>query len=892
MQGYCDVCQMKDGFRNMVLLQCRKCGVKVHGECYGATLAQKEADPYKFECLACKAKGKSVEVRDKDPFSGEYITEIQRKRPTECCLCSVKDGIHAMHPVYDAHGKRGRQIWLPPGENGRRKLAWCHTLCALVINQYTGGAIYGCTSNGFYNFEDLECLPASEPINPDLDIDQEDIDLNEVHHFVYWGHLNQKLGKALDPWGKALTDQKRDLKKCALCGKDDTKTFSVDISDGTHRRTKTAEVFQSLRVPLQCTANNDGEHNQFSCFRKADEPCYQALHVGCAMWGRNDAGEQSQARRVWFFPGIQEDPNPAYREPITAINCNLHAREIFLQNIGGADMAKKLPGPFAPIAKGKPASKQGKKAVAVISATVGSKAAVPLHMKRVARGVNDAEEMERRGTIPKVLPRKQSKNTSVGGKRKVSEKDEAGEDEHPIGRNMLGTKKKKVFHESISSEAVPLTQSQRRGRLVKMKSKQQRSGNGLAGTNGLSDSEESEDDKHHLSLTQKILDDLLLHKKQCKERKEKFKGTRIQRRFHWRSQLERKLTDDEFKTVWKNATDAMNAGNIDELKARIAAASDENDAPNSDASSELPPIPRRNSIQRQSSQRSKDSGNSGKDPTSSNTNDKEGSKQKEKAPEQSAAPGERDEASTKPPVPALEISSQLQPPALSESQSTVVHGNLTSGAKNGTAPKTGEEKGSERQKRREEHEERIQKIVEDVVTKLTPLEPQEGMDEEAEIERSNQVGLAIKATKNHWKREFGLPKEQYKALFNEALKQVLAICTWFTCTINGPSSSDPVSDPDPLLADRNNPAPAKSSAPADNDNDEVPQQLDNSHGSDHDQSVASENGRNVAKTRPAVSSRWSHLKLGRGFNKRGFVFDEWDTYEVLPADEEPPLQGE
>ena len=60
----------------------------------------------------------------------QRTTMIQKERPTECALCSVKTGLHAMHPLYDFHGPEGRQLVLPASGVGfRRKekrLAWVH----------------------------------------------------------------------------------------------------------------------------------------------------------------------------------------------------------------------------------------------------------------------------------------------------------------------------------------------------------------------------------------------------------------------------------------------------------------------------------------------------------------------------------------------------------------------------------------------------------------------------------------------------------------------------------------------------------------------------------------------------------------------------------------------
>jgi len=76
------------------------------------------------------------------------------ERPTECVLCSVKTGIHAMHPLYDEHGKNGRQLVLPASGPGfmrkERRLAWVHTLCAMFISssEMIGGLVYGCDEDG------------------------------------------------------------------------------------------------------------------------------------------------------------------------------------------------------------------------------------------------------------------------------------------------------------------------------------------------------------------------------------------------------------------------------------------------------------------------------------------------------------------------------------------------------------------------------------------------------------------------------------------------------------------------------------------------------------------------------------------------------------------------
>lgn len=350
---YCDICQGSASFRNMALLHCRGCGINVHYECYGCPDRRKDhpnqgkGEAVLFVCWACAAVGKSVRVRERDPFTGQHIAITQKERSTECCLCSVQGEVHAMHPVYDGHGKRGRQIWLPPGEKKERRLAWAHTVCALTINANpnTAGTIYGCTLAGAYDVEEDavdgdfdDCFSDSESINSDLDMDRisDGHCATDVHHFVYWGWA---AGEEDDAWTRAIKNHKKDL-RCFICGNDDDKT--TKMPDGRF-------AFVSLRVPLQCCANNATEYEEFRSAHKGEEPCYQGLHVGCALWGRNDAGEQSLARRSWFFPGIVSSRDKRARNNVAEVYCDLHAKDIFCKLGSSANMERKLPGPFSAV---------------------------------------------------------------------------------------------------------------------------------------------------------------------------------------------------------------------------------------------------------------------------------------------------------------------------------------------------------------------------------------------------------------------------------------------------------------------------------------------------------------------------------------------------------------
>ena len=109
-----------------------------------------------------------------------------------------------MHPIYDAHGKKGRQILLPfdKEENRPRRLAWAHTLCCLTLNKSNeaASAFFGCAPDGWYGQdEDESSLLDDDSVNSDLDVEGTP---SGIHHFVFWGYLHQFFGVELDDWAK------------------------------------------------------------------------------------------------------------------------------------------------------------------------------------------------------------------------------------------------------------------------------------------------------------------------------------------------------------------------------------------------------------------------------------------------------------------------------------------------------------------------------------------------------------------------------------------------------------------------------------------------------------------------------------------------------------------
>lgn len=375
---FCDVCWGRPKKQNMIFQQCRVCHVGVHNECYGMP-GSTPADP-NFVCHACKAVGSTVKVRARTRNDDKTMKDNEKEssnsnnrrparfqlqvtqRPTECCLCSVDDGtdwFHAMHPIYDHYGKTGRQMLLPPDpDHAVPRLAWAHTLCCLVISAHfsTGGSVYGCTADGSYDDGKDEDDDGQDPnsdtssINSVLDVDREENNDGEetkrandtIHHFTYCLRLDKDSPD--NAWTKKIKEQQE--LKCIICGSNDRRSTS-------------------FKIPLQCSANDDAEFPAFQQCHKAlhGESCYVAMHVGCAIWGRNDAGQLPTSRRVYFFPGREISPSshssnfdpsqkkpsvkknasapePAYTNIVSDVYCSVHAQDLVNAKISGADLLR------------------------------------------------------------------------------------------------------------------------------------------------------------------------------------------------------------------------------------------------------------------------------------------------------------------------------------------------------------------------------------------------------------------------------------------------------------------------------------------------------------------------------------------------------------------------
>ncbi|GAX28310.1 hypothetical protein FisN_27Hh035 [Fistulifera solaris] len=265
-----------------------------------------------FECWACRAVGTEIEGRCL--MTGQMKPIKVQKRPTECCLCGVDNGnefLHAMHPVYDYHG--GYHILLPPSREGPERLAWAHSLCcfALCSHDAVSGCLYGCTMNGTY--DGVPHPDEKERKNPHLPL-LPNVGKQTIHHFAYWG-IRRPDNE--DPWTRTLREHQQ--LKCRLCGKDD----------------RPAHV---LRIPIQCSANAAHEFSEFKGrhVNLRGDHCYEAIHVGCAIWKKDDTGAWPSRRRVYFHPGRSE--GTVQIDPVINVFCTTHADD--LCGVGGSRLLR------------------------------------------------------------------------------------------------------------------------------------------------------------------------------------------------------------------------------------------------------------------------------------------------------------------------------------------------------------------------------------------------------------------------------------------------------------------------------------------------------------------------------------------------------------------------
>jgi hypothetical protein len=174
-----------------------------------------------------------------------------------------------MHPLYDYHGRGGRQIFRT-NKDGTKRLAWGHTLCCHYLAY--NGLLYGCNMYGKYNGDDDDD-EIKDTRKPNSLICQDKF--VKMYGKVPITQFRYYLPKRRKDSFRAAVEERQEL-KCYICGK-------LDHKNG------------SMRIPFQCNAGDENEFDWKEWYGvkegivhpslEVNCPCSVALHVGCARWG-------------------------------------------------------------------------------------------------------------------------------------------------------------------------------------------------------------------------------------------------------------------------------------------------------------------------------------------------------------------------------------------------------------------------------------------------------------------------------------------------------------------------------------------------------------------------------------------------------------------------------
>ncbi|GMH83837.1 hypothetical protein TrST_g9390 [Triparma strigata] len=324
----CDICDVKESHpleRLLTLLKCRKCGLKVHKECYdsGGALSdsyrqsspedendfkatfvchpcstpdpddpQKRLHPFNVSCCLCSFK--------QDPKGTQYEGQPNNARPHDAQ--SGRRDPHAFHKVerwrYYPDGSGGEEWGGPDGDEsggdstaaavGQRSVSkqlWCHTICGFGLR--TTGLIWGADvfgesdSDPFDHFQLMKSEPFKIPKG--LDKEEEESRRQLLNSF----HVGQS------DVGELRTMTKKAANRCSYCTNKDHMTN---------------------RMPTQCNAGNADENGRLSQFHKPCNPaCGKILHVGCSKYCSKTKMVDPETkrnilkpRRTYFYPGLND----------------------------------------------------------------------------------------------------------------------------------------------------------------------------------------------------------------------------------------------------------------------------------------------------------------------------------------------------------------------------------------------------------------------------------------------------------------------------------------------------------------------------------------------------------------------------------------------------------
>lgn len=303
----------------------------------------------------------------------------QETRPIECALCSVKSGVHAMHPLFDMPGPEGRQLVLPATGAGfqrkERRLAWVHTLCAQYICTATG-YIYGLFEGGEWEGQEDDMEKSQQKKEEEQHREESHVQKYEigtevskefeagwfdgkVTEYRYDEDEGAYLYNVLYEDGDREDYNEQELEEilisrkerhsslfatesfCFLTGVDKKTGIDADKTIKELRELKcticNSNDNHSLRLPVQCMAYDPNEFKEFKkCHKKikgvTKPECTLAIHVGCARWAtKNFAGVKGRSLRMcYFYPGqcAGYKGEEVYKDAVCDAFCRVHAREV------------------------------------------------------------------------------------------------------------------------------------------------------------------------------------------------------------------------------------------------------------------------------------------------------------------------------------------------------------------------------------------------------------------------------------------------------------------------------------------------------------------------------------------------------------------------------------